>query len=711
MAKKLKGSKPGDDIRPAKPMTADSSELFYKVAEEVINGERELIDSLSEHERLQVIEWMTDAITDGNAFNSIHDVLWEVDYLRKPVAIDQFLNDEQYLGRTCAILHENWKRDLCTVFAPGSPISEWIMTGAIGIGKTSIAGVALAYKAYCMSCLKDPGGYYGLLPGDLIVFGIYSITKTQVADSAYFKMRQYLDSSPYFNQFFPRNRKLESRIEFTNHPLLVVAGSSEVDALGLNLFSFLMDEVNFMKAKTEKDGVTQTGQAYDLYNSTTARLTSRFSRAGGSLPGIALLLSSRDAQTSFLEERIEKSRGNKAVFISDYKLWECKEKARFATIWGMKPAPGTPPKFNVEIGDRVARSRILKPGETVRKGARTLEVPGELHTKFQEDIDQALRDLGGIATFNTSPLISDRQSLFDAVRTNLRHPFTRETITLDTQDDVLLQDFFDRKAALVVRESKHVPILNNGCPRFLHGDMSVTGDCFGLAMCHMSGFKQVRKEYPDGTTGISENPFILVDFMLQITPPLGSRIDFSKVRSFILFLKNFYNLEKVTFDQFQSEDMIQILEKQGLVAKKLSVDAEDTQYVTLRNAFYERRIAVYDYDVFQTEMLDLQRFLKEHKVDHPLKNSKGQKGSKDVADAVCGAVWNCLQSKTALKAAPVLGTTLEPSRVMDPGGTSNPTLVQSATGAPRIISSPAAVVAAKRLNGISFNELEANLNP
>lgn len=539
------------------------------------------------------------------------------------------------------------REDDVVCFKVAAPDGLFLARHFIVTHNTTLAGVGLAYKLYCMSCLRDPALYYGLLPGSQIIFGVYSITKRQVADTGYHNIRGYIDACPYFRQQFPRSTKIDSLIDFeprTRKKLKVIPGSTELHALGLNLFAFLMDEVNFMRVKDNKEAGVFTGQAYDLYNATYTRLLSRFTRPGGTLPGMMFLLSSRNAQTSFLEEHLRAVRSgehSKRTHISDYALWEVKNK-RFT--W---------PGFKVEVGDRLSKSRLLRKGDTPRQNARVVEVPWEYHKPFTEDIDQALRDIAGVATFNLSPLISDRRSVFDAVRETMVHPFTRPEVVLDISDDVRIEDHFMKRTVARVKASRWVPKLNPNCPRFIHVDIGLTGDALGFAMGHVAGMVKHERTDEEGILSTVVNPFIIIDLMLRVTCSPGGEVDLAKVRGFIQFLKRIYPIQRVTFDRFQSDDSIQILKKVGIESGHQSMDKTDEAYLTLRSALFDRRIAMYAYEKFQDELLDLERDVKLRRVgragrvDHPTRSSKGGKGSKDVSDAVAGVVWLCMHDERA----------------------------------------------------------------
>lgn len=620
------------NLRPSDRLVNQSGLLFDKVVEEAMHGHRDMLDSLASAERDVVLEWLSSAVVDGVVENSFWNTLWDVDYTRRPVDIETFLTDDYYLGRMCKDLNPRWVEDLKVVFAPGSKISEWIFTGAIGTGKSTIACIAMAYKIYLLSCLRNAARYYGLLTDSLLVFGIYSLTKHQVNDTGYFKLRSFLDVSPYFNRDFPRDRQLDSKIAFTKSNVQVIPGSQSLHSIGLDLFSFLLDEVNFMKAKFDPETQQMSGQAYELYNSTHARLMSRFMRPGGFLPGMMFLVSSRGSKTAFLEERSKLAAGLESSFISDYTLWAVKPAHRFVL-----------PRFKVEVGDKLATSRLLTDVSTPRPGAQIIEVPGEFRRSFEEDIDRALRDIAGVATYNLSPLIRDRESVTDAVKPWLVNPFTTDKVTANILDDTPIADFFDMTKVCRVENSKWVPKLNATAPRCIHVDLALKRDAAGIAMSHLGGVRKVRRFMPKAVADEEVSaPYVFVDFMLRIMPPVGSEIDLSKIRNFCIFLARLYNVVSITFDGFQSADSRQMLAKQGQPSGLLSVDRTDLPYMSLRNALFERRIGYYLYPQLQNELLDLKHDADRGKVDHPDKATDGGPGRKDVSDAVCGSAYGAL---------------------------------------------------------------------
>lgn len=77
----------------------------------------------------------------------------------------------------------------------------------------------------------------------------------------------------------------------------------------------------------------------------------------------------------------------------------------------------------------------------------------------------------------------------------------------------------------------------------------------------------------------------------------------------------------------------------------VSVDKTSLPYKHLRDAFADDRIRMYQQDVLVQELFDLEFDETKDKIDHP------PKGSKDVADAVCGAYYTMLQRRSSWMAA------------------------------------------------------------
>jgi hypothetical protein len=126
--------------------------------------------------------------------------------------------------------------------------------------------------------------------------------------------------------------------------------------------------------------------------------------------------------------------------------------------------------------------------------------------------------------------------------------------------------------------------------------------------------------------------------MMQIKPQLGKEIDFAEIRNIVYGLKTIgFNIAKVTADSYQSASILQDLRKKGFEAETFSLDRTLDGYATLKELICLGRCRFYPYEPFLNELRRLE-LIDGRKVEHPSVNG----GSKDVADAVAGCVYQCI---------------------------------------------------------------------
>jgi hypothetical protein len=128
-------------------------------------------------------------------------------------------------------------------------------------------------------------------------------------------------------------------------------------------------------------------------------------------------------------------------------------------------------------------------------------------------------------------------------------------------------------------------------------------------------------------------PRVVVDAVRFWTPTASKSVDFTEVKDYILSLRQKgFNLKMVTFDRWNSHDMMQQLKANGINSELLSVAKKHYEDMSL--TLTEERLIGPRIQLLVDELLQL-RIVKD-KVDHP------RKGSKDLSDAVCGAVYNAI---------------------------------------------------------------------
>lgn len=209
-----------------------------------------------------------------------------------------------------------------------------------------------------------------------------------------------------------------------------------------------------------------------------------------------------------------------------------------------------------------------------------------------------------------------------------------------------MEDAFFRDADLV-RNAFNIgedPIDDNGSfknwfngsdefTRFIHVDLALKRDRAALSMVHCPGLKEINTGL-----GVEKLPVINVDFIHSWTAQPGSEINFAQVRSMIIDLCRKFSVAIVSFDQWQSVEMIQSLKAMGINADFHSVKKSD--YDTLMTSIYDRRLRGYWNEILVEEELLKLRLIGGNKIDHP------STGTKDLADALAGAVFQSINNIT-----------------------------------------------------------------
>lgn len=635
----------------------DQKALLDKVITELAEGDTHLIEAMTDRER-KIIYDIIGEMSDNTGSLSL-DYLWELDYKVKPVDLDTFLDDKYYMGDVGRTMPDVWRQKLHEVFRPGSKVFEIIARGAIGTYKTTSCLVAILYKLYRLTCMKSPQIYFGLLPYTPIVFGLFNVTRELVRSVNYQVLHGLLKSSPYFAEVSEYDKMRDKYV--LPHNIQFVFGSQSLHALGQAVFGGLMDEVNFSKSVEHK-------QVSDIYSATRRRLESRFMNLEtGRIPGLLALISSSNTQEDWLDKHIANIKDPSTAAVISLAIWE------------VKPPPIGTKTFRVLVGDRVRSSRILPDEEPNPEGMQVVNAPVTYRLAFEQNTEDALRDLAGVAVYSISPLIQRRERILDCevldqklLKYVRQHPFTRQEITIsvdstdEIRDYVVDSEFFQ---TVDVYNKIYRPKLNPGAPRYIHVDLSLTGDCAGISMVHLYGLQEVTRIEKDGLPHRVKAPIIFADFMLRIRPPSMGEIDLTKIRGFIAWLiERGFVINKVTYDGFQSAESKQILHKMNINTDTLSVDRTADPYFSVKTSVAEGRFSCYHYEPFIEEITTVQveylpptlaRKVPRARVFHlPHKR-------KDVSDSVAGATFSALadENMNTLVTVDPVGITLADQRM------------------------------------------------
>lgn len=588
----------------------------------------EELQSLSKEERELALKILEEYSNQGSS-KQFNKLLYE-DYEEIPVTIEEFLHNPTYLGNglideegrfTIFPYWENLLKELYPDPLQPAKYNTLALTGAIGLGKSTIAVIIGCYELYRMMCLKNPYTHYGLMPTDLITFAVLNITMDAAKGVAWSKLQSLIQSSKWF---MSKGTVSKSDIPEWKPPkgLELIYGSQSRHIIGRAVYWAFADEVSF---QPNQDVEKQKEKARNLINTASARMQSRFMK-GDRNPTILCLASSKRTEQSFMETFIEGKKKNES------KTTKVVDEPQ----WVIRTDKDSIRKFTVAVGNKYLDSEILPIDISEEdknyyrnRGYSLLEVPIGYYENFLDDIDIALTDIAGISTSNVTRYIAgNRLSLIK--KSELQNIFTKDIIEVGNgiEDTTQYYDFIDLNRL-------NRKLLDR--PLFIHLDMSISGDKTGIAGVWIKG----KKPHVEGSSESKELYYTLA-FSVAVKAPKGHQISFEKNRQFIRWLRNQgFAIKGVSADSFQSADLLQQLAAENFKTEIISVDKLDTAshicipYQTFKSAIYEQRLEMYDSILLTEEIIGLERD-NNGKVDH------GPSGinSKDVSDAVCGALFN-----------------------------------------------------------------------
>lgn len=168
------------------------------------SSHEEILKNLTAEEKALALSILKE-LEDKGESKTLTDLIYN-DYEEIPVTIEEFLRNPTYLGAGLIntegkfTVFPYWMDVLKKLFPTNidTAYNTLILSGAIGLGKSFVAVIAILYMLYRMLCLKDPYLHYGLQPIDKITFSFINITLDAAKGVAWDKCQQLLQSSPWF---------------------------------------------------------------------------------------------------------------------------------------------------------------------------------------------------------------------------------------------------------------------------------------------------------------------------------------------------------------------------------------------------------------------------------------------------------------------------------------------------------------------------------
>lgn len=546
---------------------------------------------------------------------------------RFPVTIDEFVESRDFLGQRVDIwpaLMEDLRRLNPDVFIGEEPVHEAYLGGATSIGKSTLARITLLYQIYLLTCLRSPQELFGLEPQTKFVFPLQSVAPEVTRRVLYEPIRQMFEEMPFAKKYlnWKRRRTVSLEIDGGIHVVPVLAGVEPL--LGQAIPGCILDEVNFMH-RVERSkrvaGPRGLGGLYDQAEETARELSqrrkSRFLNSPISV-GTLIYCSSTRYIGDFLDRRIDEIEASPRSYV----FWS--RHARFAVVPKDRYCGET---FGLLVGDKSRRTRPLEEDEEAPPGSRVEEVPVEFLDDFRRDPETALRTIVGIAVGSLTPFIDRRETIEESI---------------DRWFDLDLWPW-TCNSEIILDHNGWPEWIEDAMPsdrqkqRFVHIDLSLSRDACGIAVVKLQGFREESR----GDNLIEAKPQFVVEAALSIKPSPDREILISEVKSFVSALINQHrlNIVQVNSDGYRAADFQQAFRSLHVRVQEISVDKDPAPYEYLRDCLYEGRLALVDSEVLERELIELERNRETQRVDHP------PRGSKDVSDAVAGALFAAVSSR------------------------------------------------------------------
>ena len=539
-------------------------------------------------------------------FNDFLEVLKDDHFIEKPVDARTFVEGEAYLGQPPlsdiqydiveAMSQIYRKEDLIDIMGEEKGAryyekytkNEIILQLGKGSGKDFTSTVACSYIVYKLLCLKDPARYFGKPSGDAIDL-INVAINAQQAKNVFFKgFKTKIEKSPWFaGKFYAK----ADSIEF-DKSITVYSGHSERESHeGLNLLLAVLDEISGFASEVGT-GNEQGKTADNIYKAFRGSVDSRFPDLGK-----VVLLSFPRYPGDFISERYDDVIAEKDVIERTHKFI-------------VNPIlPDDAPDNSFEISwdeDQIISYKY--PGVFALKKP-TWEVNptrkiDDFKIAFMTDLGDAMMRFACVPTFASDAFFKQHEKVRSCMST--RNPID----TFKRFDESFKPD----------PTKKY----------YVHADLAQKHDKCAVAIAHVD--KWVNIQVINNYEQVA--PIVVVDAVAWWEPKIEGPVNLSEVKQWIQNLRRLgFDIGMVSFDRWQSFDIQNELQQVGMRTDTVSVAKK--HYEDMAMLVYEERLVMPSIELLFEELTQL-KIMKNDRVDHPRKKSK------DLADAVCGAIFGAI---------------------------------------------------------------------
>ena len=534
-------------------------------------------------------------------------------------------------------------------------------------GKNYVSEALFIYKAYLLQCLVDPQGYFGFSPDRTIDLINVTVINERQARQVFFNnacntLKSCIDPETGLNWFQSRTgmdirdgKDIKKKEMDLPHNIRLCSFNTEADSFqGYNVYFWVADEISRANTKPRYE------KAKTQLKTIVANCTATFKKYGSG----AMITYPDNDTIDYGWERYKANRSRDGFYCDCAKTLEVREDLTQADL---QQIFDDDPEFA-----EVAYNCNVKAPESGFFSAH----PERIDEMFDPNLKTVIQYGRGITeriikengretmrrrytAIHFSDVVVDRLVKVDPLNNSLRlrtvEDLTEHYRILCMRDDEqkleelkalkhrnrIMEGSYNQRGDFVGKgRGNFEKIIGDNRIRFISCDPALSGDTYAMVggYCEQvtednKMFQEVSARYDIRSIPVID---IIIEFRPERDPVTGTKVpvDYVNVQNTIQSLKLvFPNLQKISFDHYQSEQAKQQLEASGLQADVnfFGNKLQYKLYTHLRRVIYSGMIRCMPYPLLQKELRQLLD-INHVKVDHP------PSGSKDLGDSLAMTV-------------------------------------------------------------------------
>lgn len=536
-----------------------------------------------------------------------------IGYKKMPPSIDQFIEDDYYLGKVFGKgkLYPIWKEELKEIFP--TPIhTEFnilVFDGAIGLGKSTVAKIIALYNLCRLDHIPEYHAFFGIAKTKAIAISFVHLNKDKANQEFVSSINnEIIPQSPYFSNGL-----------ISKHPIMTITDGyvrKTSAAIGSDVLFYNFSELNFVNPLVAK---LKLDHAFQRWKSRFLKVAPYF--------GNIILDSSANGDGSVTEEFVKNTPYK--IKVIKKAIWEAKSHQNIY-FKEKNPESGLT-SFRVYSGDSLNLPKILKHDEVIDETMdpdRIVVVPNELYPDFKSNIVRSLADMAGVSTKTTGRLFPDPKPWIKALSIEA---YNKEILTVDQLDlNDRLFPHIEHAMRMYVPKDKVV---------FIRFDLGLKHDLAGFAISFYDQHVNIDRSVSSNDRNSKiKLPSFRTPIHGGISRYSGQETSIRHIYQLILEIEKEWEIGMVSFDQYQSSQIMQDLRASGIPSQLISVDRNDLPYIYFKNLVLNELWTGCDLSRVKNEGANLQHI--EGKVDHPQSGQDDGSISKDIMDAIVGSIYS-----------------------------------------------------------------------